>query len=117
MSIHSIPGFRFSDYLTLDESCLMQNRLNNSNFISSVSNPSLLCLLISFVLVVDFFGDHVYFLSPHSQSCDVRNKALLVFILDRGRCDWGNLPISSVSIIRDLLFEGLISETKFSFLT
>ena len=95
----------------------MQHWLENSNFISSVSNPSLLCLLISFVLVVDFFGDHVYFLSPHSQSCDVRNKVLLVFILDRGRCDWGNLPISSVSIIRDVLFEGLISETKFSFLT
>ena len=52
MSIHSIPGFRFSDYLTLDESCLTQNRLDNSNFISSVSNPSLLCLLISLFLLL-----------------------------------------------------------------
>ena len=64
-----------------------QHRLDNGNFISSVSNLPFLCLLIYFVVAaVGLFGDHVYFVSPHSQSCDIKNNALLVFFLGRGRC-------------------------------
>ena len=33
-------------------------------------------------VVVSLFGDHVYFLSPHSLSFDIKNKPLLVFILE-----------------------------------
>ena len=69
--------------------------------ISSVSNLSFLCLLIIYSVVVagGLFGDHVYFLSPQSQSCDIKNNALLVFILDRGRCDWGKF--ANIASIHD----------------
>ena len=80
-----IPKFRFADYLTLVEICSTQHRLDNGNFISSLSNLSFFCLLIYFAVVAaGLFGDHVYFQSPHTQSYDIKNNALLVFILDRG---------------------------------
>ena len=95
-----IPKFPFADYLTLDEICSTQHRLDNGNFISSVSNLSFLCLLIHFVVVAaGLFGDHVYFLSLYSQSCDIKNNALLVFILDRGSCDWGKF--ANIASIHD----------------
>ena len=75
-------------------------RLDNGNYISSVSNLSFLCLLIHFVVVAaSLFGDHVYFQSPHGQSCDIKNNALLVFNLDRGRCDWGKF--ANIASIHD----------------
>lgn len=69
--------------------------MDNGNFISSVSNLSFFCLLIysAVVVVAGLFGDHVYCSSLHSQSCDIKNNAPLVFILDRGRCDRGKFAI------------------------
>ena len=92
-----ISKFRFADYLTLDEICSTQHRLDNGHFISFVSNLSFLCLLIySVVVAADLFGDHDCI---HSQSCDIKNNALLVFILDRGRCDWGKF--ANIASIHD----------------
>ena len=45
----------------------------------------------------------------------IKNKPLLVSILSEGGVTGGNLPISPVGRIGDVLFEGLISNLKFSF--